>query len=88
MDSARQMSPECQDVYAKPQVHRAFSPPQPVRLNINAEVPTPFVLPWSWYVKQRFHWQLPKLLSVTVIADGVVDESRYAALVHEDQQVL
>ncbi|GIM02988.1 hypothetical protein Vretimale_7800 [Volvox reticuliferus] len=67
-------------------VQRKLVTPRPVRLNVNAEVPTPFVVPWSWYIKQRLYWQLPKLLCVTVTADGIQDTARYAALVHEDPQ--
>ncbi|GFR52110.1 hypothetical protein Agub_g14623, partial [Astrephomene gubernaculifera] len=55
-------------------------------LNINADVPTPFVLPWSWYVQQRLYWQLPKNLAVTVTADGKRSEGRFAGLAHEDSQ--
>ncbi|GLI62162.1 hypothetical protein VaNZ11_004737 [Volvox africanus] len=67
-------------------VQRALVSSRPVRLYVNAEVPTPFVVPWSWYVKQRLYWQLPKLLCVTVTADGIQDTARYAAIVHEDPQ--
>ncbi|KAG2495174.1 hypothetical protein HYH03_006780 [Edaphochlamys debaryana] len=67
-------------------VNRVPVPPRPVRLNINAEVPTPFVLPYSWYVRQRLYWQLPKLLSVIVTADGKRDDTRYTAVAHEDPQ--
>ncbi|KAG2449956.1 hypothetical protein HYH02_000060 [Chlamydomonas schloesseri] len=62
------------------------APPRPVRLNINGDVPTPFILPWSWYVRQRLYWQLPKVLSVTVTADGQVDDTRYKAVANEDCQ--
>ncbi|GLC36943.1 hypothetical protein PLESTM_000521000 [Pleodorina starrii] len=70
----------------KDKVRRVIVPPRPVCLNVNAEVPTPFVVPWSWYIKQRVHWPLPKLLTVTVTADGKQDETRYGALVQEDKQ--
>lgn len=62
--------------------------PRPVRLNINGDVPTPFILPYTWYVKQRLYWQLPKVLSVTVTADGELDNTRYKAVANDDCQVL
>ncbi|PNW82890.1 hypothetical protein CHLRE_06g298450v5 [Chlamydomonas reinhardtii] len=60
--------------------------PRPVRLNINGDVPTPFILPYTWYVKQRLYWQLPKVLSVTVTADGELDNTRYKAVANDDCQ--
>ncbi|KAG2429057.1 hypothetical protein HXX76_011298 [Chlamydomonas incerta] len=61
-------------------------PPRPVRLNINGDVPTPFILPYTWYIRQRLFWQLPKVLLVTVTADGELDNTRYKAVANEDHQ--
>lgn len=56
------------------------------QLNVNAEVPTPFVVPWTWYSKQRLFWPVPKTLGVTVDVDGVDDGTKHSAVMHSDPQ--
>ncbi len=54
---------------------------------VRKELPTPFVIPWTWFVKQRLQWAAPKTLSISVDVDGQGSGVRHSAVLHTDPQV-